>query len=70
MKKNQFLVRLTLVIALSVGKTAVANPFILSYTTENQNTERVRYVDVVFEKVNIQRDIVFGESIKIGRAHV
>jgi len=63
MKKNQFLVRLALVIALSVGKTAVANPFILSYTTENQNTERVRYVDVVFEKVNIQRDIVFGESI-------
>jgi len=63
MKKNQFLVRLTLVIALSVGKTAVANPFILSYTAENQNTERVRYVDVVFEKVNIQRDIVFGESV-------
>ena len=63
MKKNQFLVRLALVIALSVGKTAVANPFILSYTTENQNAERVRYVDVVFEKVNIQRDIVFGESI-------
>jgi len=63
MKKNQFLVRLALIVTLSAGQNAIANPFILSNSSENQNAEKVRYLDSVFEKVNIQSDIVFGESV-------
>lgn len=63
MKKNQFLVGLALIITLLTTQTMVANPLILSYFPEKQNTERLRYVDAVFEKINVQRDIVFGESV-------
>ncbi len=66
MKKNLLIAGLVLIIILSAGYSTMitkANPFVRVKSSLKQEEKKVRYLDGIFEKVNIQRDIVFGASI-------
>jgi acetyl esterase/lipase len=63
MKKKLFKVSMVLIIIFSAGISIMANPFMRLNSSLKQEEKKVRYLDGVFEKVNIQSDIVFGKSV-------
>jgi acetyl esterase/lipase len=63
MNKNLLKVKMTLLVLLSVSYIVMANDFTETKPSNNLKIEKVRYLDNIFDSINIQKDVFFGTSV-------